>query len=119
MISDFFWLFGGNSGCFSPTITPEEPEKYDTDTATFLGDFCYSDPGDFNYYEEELYQKRTGEFFIYGKGGPRSPYAKAIGQNSWTGSENIVPLTIADAMEWAEKNMDVDDYEDIFGEVEE
>lgn len=95
-------------------------KKYDTDTATLLGEF-YADggPSDFSYYEEEFYQKRTGEFFIYGKGGPRSPYAVAVGPRGWRGSEKIVPLTDAEAMSWAEKNLDVEDYEDIFGEVEE
>lgn len=71
------------------------------------------------YWAETLYQKRTGEFFLYGEGGPMSCYARAVGQNQWTGGEEIIPLTEAEAKEWAERHLDADDYIDIFGEVEE
>lgn len=45
-------------------------KKYDTDTAKEVG---YSNNGllstDIDYIEETLYQKKTGEFFLYGEGG--------------------------------------------------
>ena len=93
-------------------------KKYDTDTARFVA----SDEdhrGDFRYWCEDLYCKRTGEYFLYGEGGPMSKYAKSCGCNSWTGSEAIVPLTESEARKWAEHHMSVDAYEAEFGEVEE
>lgn len=74
---------------------------------------------DFHYYEEELYKKKTGEFFLYGEGNAASPYSRSCGQNEWCGGEKIVPMTFAEAQEWAEKHLDGDDYCDIFGEPNE
>ena len=74
---------------------------------------------DFNYYEEELYKKKTGEFFLYGEGNAASPYRRSCGQNEWCGGEKIVPLTFKEAQEWAEKHLDGDEYCAIFGEPDE
>ena len=55
-------------------------KKYDTDTAKEV--CCYSNNlpfGDFDWIQETLYVKRTGEYFLHGKGGARSKYAKADG----------------------------------------
>lgn len=91
---------------------------YDTDTATFLAEY---DSGhgvtDFKHYAEELYQKKTGEYFIYGEGGPASRYSQACPTGGWDGGRKIVPLTYEQAREWAEKNLNADEYEEIFGEV--
>ena len=46
-------------------------------------------------------------------------YAEATGINSWSGGERIMPLSFAEAREWAEKHLDVDEYEAIFGAVTE
>ena len=94
-------------------------KRYDTTTAKFLGSESYSNISDFNYWEEELYLKKTGEFFIYGKGGPMSPYSKPCGQNNYTGGSAITPLLRSEAQEWVENYLDADDYEKIFGEIEE
>lgn len=93
--------------------------RYDTETAKFLGEDSYSNWGDFHFWEETLYQKRTGEFFLHGVGGPASKYAETVGQNQWTGGEKIIPLKFEKAREWAENHLEADDYEDIFGPVEE
>lgn len=69
--------------------------------------------------EETLYQKRTGEFFLFGAGGPQTKYAESAGQNSWTGGSKIIPLSWDSARAWAEENLDAGDYESIFGEVAE
>lgn len=94
-------------------------KRYDTETAKFLGEDSYSNWGDFHFWEETLYQKRTGEFFLHGVGGPASKYAETVGQNQWTGGEKIIPLKFEKAREWAENHLEADDYEDIFGPVEE
>lgn len=89
-------------------------KRYDTGTAQFCGSRDYGNPGDLDYVCEALYQKRTGEFFLYGEGGPRSPYAEEVSMNSWSSGEAITPLSDADARKWAEKNLDGEDYEKIF-----
>jgi len=91
---------------------------YDTSTASELA--THSSPGswrDFSHWEETLYRKKTGEFFLYGEGGPMTRYAESTGTNSWSGGERIMPLSYAEAQEWSEKYLDGDDYESIFGEV--
>ena len=86
---------------------------YDTDTARMLG---LDGGGDgFNSWHEELYQKRTGEFFLYGEGGAATKYAKAISDNSWSGGKKIIPLSLTAAREWAEAHLDADEYGVIFG----
>ena len=88
---------------------------YDTSTAEFIGNDSYSNSRDFHHWSEELYQKRTGEFFLYGEGGPMSRYAETVGQNEWSGGEKIMPLTYDKARERAEKHLGVDEYEAAFG----
>ena len=83
---------------------------YDTEKAAEIGYDSYSNRGDFGYWCETLYRKRTGEFFLYGEGGPRSKYAVCIGQNQWSGGEKIIPLTYDEAKDWTEKHLDTDTY---------
>ena len=92
---------------------------YNTETAKFLGEDSYSNPSDFNYWLESLFQKRTGEFFLYGEGGPMSRYAQTTGQNEWSGGEQIQPLSVDAARQWAEQHLSADEYESIFGEIAE
>lgn len=95
-------------------------KKYDTDTAECLGSDSYGGGcRDFHYWKEELYRKRTGEFFLYGEGGPMSRYAETIGANEWSGGSRIMPMTWDEARKWAEEHLSADDYEGIFGEVAE
>ena len=92
---------------------------YDTTTAKRVGHW---DNGyytsDFNYCAEELYQKKTGEFFLYGEGGALSGYASRSGNSSGYG-ESIEPLTFKAAQKWAEDRLDGDEYCEIFGEPDE
>jgi hypothetical protein len=93
---------------------------YDTKTAKELASWRNAGSWrDFSHKEETLYRKKTGEFFLYGQGGPMTNYAEATGTNSWSGGERIMPLSFAEAREWAEKHLDGDEYEAIFGEVTE
>jgi len=94
-------------------------KKYDTETAKILGSAGYSYPGDFSYWQETLYRKKTGEFFVHGIGGPLSKYARSIGLNEWTGGEEIIPLSPKEAQKWAEENLEAEEFEKVFGEVEE
>lgn len=94
-------------------------KKYNTETATPVAEYEHSNVSDFGYYAETLYRKRTGEYFLHGEGGPASHYAVSVGNNSWSGGEKIIPLTIGAAKEWSEQNMDGDEYEREFGVVDE
>lgn len=94
-------------------------KRYDTETAELCGSREYGYPGDFDHVSEELYQKRTGEFFLYGEGGANSKYRKEISMNSWSGGEKIIPLTDDEAREWAEEYLYATDYERLFTVTEE
>lgn len=85
-------------------------KTYDTETATEIGGNGYSTPNDFRHYYERLYRKRNGEYFLYGEGGPLSKYSESVGTNEMSGSETIIPMTYAEARDWAEANLDADDY---------
>lgn len=87
---------------------------YDTATARMLGLDCGGDG--FRAWKEELYQKRTGEFFLYGEGGPMTQYAHYVdGNNAWSNGEKIIPLTFETARQWAEEHLGADEYGEIFG----
>lgn len=92
---------------------------YNTETAKKLAEFsndCIC--SDFRYFEESLYRKRTGEYFLYGFGGPLTSYAKKL-ENGYRSGCAIRPLTEAEACEWAEDHISADAYINIFGDIEE
>lgn len=96
-----------------------EGKKYDTETATLIATYEYSNQRDFNYCFEELFQTKKGVFFMYGEGGPLSKYAEEIGNNSVSGSCEMYLVSEEEAKEFAMANLDAEDFEEIFGEVEE
>lgn len=89
---------------------------YDTETAHMVADWS-SDyaVNDFHYYAEELYRKKTGEFFLYGIGNAASPYSRSCGQNEWCGDEKIVPISFEEAQEWLENKGTAEQYAEVFG----
>jgi hypothetical protein len=93
--------------------------RYDTQTAKLVGYTSYSTPGSLDYWSEDLYRKKTGEYFLYGQGGPMSKYSRRTGENEWSFGHEIRPLTLDEAKAWAEKHLDADIFEAIFGKVEE
>ena len=95
-------------------------KMYNTETAEKLDVYEADYPrNDFNWYVERLYQKKTKEFFLNSEGGPLSPYSKHAFGGGWTSGEYIKPLTIEEAKEWAQNRLNGDEYEEIFGSVEE
>lgn len=92
-------------------------KRYDTESAKAVGVWSYGSWSNFNHVEETLYRKNTGEFFLHGEGGANTTYAERVDANTWCGGEQIMPLTFSEAQEWAEKHLDADEYENIFGEV--
>lgn len=92
---------------------------YNTETAEQLAKWDNGRWGSFDICEEKLYRKRNGEFFLYGCGGPKSAYAQPDGDNWMTSGHAIVLLSEKEAREWAEEHLNGDEYEAIFGIVEE
>lgn len=92
---------------------------YNTETAKVIADYWNGYPGgDFKVIKETLYQKKTGEYFLFGKGGPMTHYAEQV----WGGmayGEEIIPYTEKQAKEWAVNHLKADEYMELFGEVEE
>jgi len=95
-------------------------KRYDTDTAKRVASWTTGGSiSDFRYASEELYRKKTGEFFIYGEGHAMTRWGKSSdGGNTRGWGEDIQPLTTEDAKDWVERYSN-ENYEDIFGEVEE
>ena len=94
---------------------------YDTYTATELYEYQHTAVNctDFAYYEETLYRTRSGKYFLFGIGGPLSPYSKAYGNGS-SGASEIVPLTDDEARSWLEKFNDPDEIcPELFADVAE
>lgn len=91
---------------------------YDTSTAHELASW-EENRGNFRHVREVLYRKRTGEHFLFGEGGPASRYAEQVDYSTWSGGSTITPLSYEDATDWAEKHLDADKYQSLFGPVSE
>lgn len=89
---------------------------YNTETAKEIAYYWngYA-TSDFKNETTRLYRKKTGEYFFYIIGGAMSSAAEWHG-NYCTGGEKIVPTTEAEAREFCEENLPVDEYVSIFGE---
>lgn len=93
---------------------------YDTERAKELGFWQNTgDCRDFGWICETLYRKKTGEYFLHGEGGAMTCYARAEGQNSWSGGSRIMPMSYAEAKAWAEEKLSAEAFEAIFGAVTE
>lgn len=94
-------------------------KKYNTETAEEVGNWNNGlSVSDFNHCSEHLYKKKTGEYFLHGSGGALTKYSERVG-DMFGGGEEIIPLSEAEAKKWAEVHISVEEYEEIFGEVEE
>lgn len=92
---------------------------YNTETSKLIGSWDNGIYGrDFRSCEERLYKNTKGAYFLVGEGGPMSKYAVSRG-NETSGGEELIPMTFAEAQEWAEKNLDSEEYEAEFGIQEE
>lgn len=93
-------------------------KRYDTQTASLKGTYQYLNKFSFNYWKEELYQKKTGEWFLYGDGNALSKYNDCGGGQSW-GIETIIPYSEDEAKAWAAQYLSADKYEELFGPTSE
>ena len=79
-------------------------KSYDTETSTCVARWSNgSKSRDFRWCAEELYVTDHGAYFLHGEGGPMSAYSRSLGLNSWTGGEDLVPLTREQAIDWLER----------------
>ena len=93
---------------------------YNTNTATEIGwRENTANRGDYSYYREYLYRKKTGEFFLYGYGNAASGYCQLNANILYEPGEKIIPISEEGAKTWVEQHCDIDTYIDLFGEVEE
>jgi len=95
-------------------------KMYNTETAKKVGNHGTDNlsQNDFRYFDEDLYVKTTGEFFLAGEGHGMTKYARNNGNTSGYGYA-IIPLELSEAKRWGEKHMTVVDYIATFGEVAE
>jgi hypothetical protein len=97
--------------------------RYDTEKAVKIGYYDNQGSGasstrDFQYWEAALYKTpRAGNYFLAGYGGPMTRYARAAGQNEWSGGEDLTPLSREDAFAWAEKYLPVEAVEAEFSDL--
>lgn len=92
---------------------------YDTDIARNIGSWSNNlGAGDFNSCTEILYQKKTGEYFLYGCGGAMTIYSSADGSGGVTGGSAIIPFSKSQAKNWAKAHLSAEEYLDLFDEVE-
>lgn len=93
---------------------------YNTDTAKLIGGWSNNlGNRDFNFLNESLYLTKSGAYFLYGEGGANTKYGESAGNNSWSGGEQIQPMSPLSAREWAEENLTAEEYNNAFGEPEE
>lgn len=85
---------------------------YDTSTAGYIGEYSRMETDSKYWFKEELYRKRTGEYFIYGVGLSASTYDEVIDRQ---GSEKITPISFENAKLWGKMHLDAEVYEREFG----
>ena len=88
-------------------------KRYDTETAALVAADSYSNYGDFEYWSEELYRTKRGNWFLCGEGGAMSRYSRSVGQNETGGGSAIIPLAEGEALAW------LDDHTENSGAYEE
>lgn len=90
-------------------------KRYDTRSASLLAEATNGFLStDFSWKNEELYRKKTGEYFLAAEGGPLTEYGVHIGNSSGFGSR-IIPYSEAQARKWVEDHCSGDEYDRIFG----
>lgn len=94
-------------------------KRYNTDSAKFLAEKWNGRPNDIDFIHETLYRTKSGAYFLHIEGGARTIYGEATVTGSLKAGEQIVPISQEAAQTWAEKNLDGNTYEQIFGEAQE
>ena len=93
-----------------------EGKRYDTETAEKLCDISplgYP-PGHFYWEETALYVTRRGAFFLAGKGGAYSRWARPFGANGASGGSGLRPVGREEAQEVLERYGTPEEVERLF-----
>jgi len=88
--------------------------SYDTDTADEVVYHSHGHRSDFHYIEEILYRTKKGNFFLVGKGGASTRYARTVSQNCWCGGTGWEILSTREALAFCESHGDVEIIEKYF-----
>ena len=90
---------------------------YNIEPATPIGTWC-NNPStrDFRNETATLYVTKKGAFFVAGESGPMGSFAYSVGDMT-SGGEGLFALTIEEALEWAERHLDLEDYEEFFSDM--
>jgi hypothetical protein len=94
-------------------------KRYDTEKAVLIGRDCYGGSrSDFQWWEAGLYKTpRSGAYFLAGRGGAMTRWARRVDGGGHAGGEGIFPMSAAEALEWAERYLSVEEVEQHFGGV--
>ncbi len=90
-------------------------KKYDIQDARLVAEYNNGlDSSDAKSYFEELYLKKSGGYFLYGRGGALSKWGNV------NNGEGTKTLTVEDAKAWVKQHTnDHNHYADLWGEAEE
>lgn len=92
-------------------------KMYNTDTATPIGTWSNNlSTRDFRNETATLYVTKKGAFFVAGESGPMGSFAYSVGDMT-SGGEGLFALTKKEALEWAERYLDPEDYEEYFSDL--
>ena len=78
-------------------------KRYNTEAAEVIFEWTNRMVGNFEYREKTLYRTNKGNWFIYHYGGPMTDMAISIGNNSWSGSEDIQPVSEVEVLSFLEE----------------
>ena len=94
--------------------------RYNTDTAKYLATWDNGKyPDDFSYVQEDLYVKRTGEYFVAVTGGANTRYCSHNSDGTRSRGFAAIPMTEAEARIWCETHCSADTYIRIWGTPDE
>lgn len=79
-------------------------QVYDTKKATLVAKIANKGAGKLRSTVEKLYHSRNDNWFLHGKGGALTEYAR-YRANSITSGKRITPITEEEALDWCELNM--------------
>ena len=89
-------------------------KRYNTKTAQLIGlNWNGLSPSDASYWKAGLYRTKKGNFFLAGEGGPNTQWGYRVG-NMWAGGSGIIPLSGEEALRWAERHLNVEEYKGPF-----
>ena len=81
------------------------PKVYNTETAELVHGYWNGlSTSDFRNVSEDLYRTKNGNYFILGSGGAMSKYAVSCGNSMCGSSDNIVPISEEEVINWLEKH---------------